>query len=171
MARQRRRSFEIETLEGKLLLSTAHAAVPAAVQAPAPSPPTLHGKPLALHGVMAASAFKVSPIVSNAEPVQISLAGTAGALGAVTGTLTEEVDEQVEEVTRGTLVLQNARGTLTLDFVRPDVMENLTEPYNEGFVVSYKIAAGTGAYAGATGSGTLDVSPDIGDFDIHVALR
>jgi hypothetical protein len=166
--RERRRAFplQIESLEGKLLLSTAH---PAA--APPLVPPTVHGQPLSLAGTLTASAYKVLPVVTaNDQPVKISLLGTVGSLGQVSGTMTEQIDQSVEVVARGTLILQNAKGSIALNFSHGVLMQNLTEPYNEGFVVEYRIAGGTGAYAGATGSGVLDVAPDIGDFDLRAAI-
>jgi hypothetical protein len=165
MARERPRPLRVETLEGKLLLSTVHAARPAAV-----GPPMVHGQPLSLAGTMVASAYQVLPAKSMARPVKISLAGSVASMGRVTATLTEQIDEQVEAVAHGDLVLQGARGSLTLNFDHVDVLQNLTTPYNSGFIVTYTVTSGTGAYAGATGSGTLLVRPDIGDFDLRVGL-
>lgn len=165
MARARSRPLRIETLEGKLLLSTVHAAKP-----PVVGPPMVHGEPLSLAGTMVASAYQILPAKAMARPVKISLAGSVGSMGRVTATLTEQIDEQVETVARGDLFLQGAKGTLTLNFSQVDVIQNLTKLYNSGYVVTYTVTSGTGAYAGATGSGTLLVRPDIGDFDLRVGL-
>ncbi len=167
MARERRRPLGIETLEGKLLLST----VPAAKAAVAAPPPSIHGKPLALGGVMTAAIYNVGRINAMARTVRIALAGSVGAMGPVEGLLTEQINESLEVVSQGNLTLENSRGSINLHFTHVNVIKNLTTPYNSGFVVDYTITNSTGAFAGATGSGILDVEPDIGDFDMHVTLR
>jgi hypothetical protein len=167
MSRVRRRVFQCEPLEGRQLLSTAHA-----VAAPArPAAAVAHGKPLALDDVMAASAYAVKNDNGSSEDAVISLAGQAGSMGQVTGTLTEGIDETIETIARANLVLKNSRGTVTLTLSRFDVLQNLTRAYNSGFVAKYVVTSGTGAFAGATGSGTIQVTPDIGDFDMHVTLH
>jgi hypothetical protein len=152
MSRDRRRPLRFESLEGKQLLSAAAPALP-------------------LGGTLAASAYQVTGNNGTTETARIGLAGRAGSMGNVVGLLTEGIDESVEVVARANLVLANASGSVTLTLNREVIMQNLTMPYNMGFTADYTITSATGAYRHDVGGhGTIAVSPDVGDFDMHVTL-
>jgi hypothetical protein len=156
MSRNRRRTPRLEPLEGKQLLSTAHAHVTVH------KPPAVHPASPPLIGALVASTHTTVQDAVLAQTVTMPFSGSAGAMGRVRAVLTEDIDQSAEAVAKGNLVLTNGSGTITLSFGRVNVLQNLTMPYNSQFLANYTVTAATGAYAGkAGGTGVLQVTEDV----------
>ena len=165
MSRNRRWTPRLEPLEGKQLLSTAHA------HPPVPKPPVVHPTSLPLDGALVASTHTTIQNTTLTQTVTMPFDGAAGSMGRVQGVLTEDINESAEAVAKGNLVLKNGAGTVTLSFAQVNVLQNLTVPYNSQFLVNYKVTAATGAYAGKTGgTGVLEVTEDVGGPDFHLKI-
>ncbi len=143
------RALRLEALEGRVLLSTAH---PKAAH-PVKTPLTLVGT---LNVDDKASQAIANPDGSTTTTVPV--AGTLGALGKVQGVWNENMDSYGDATGPDVLRLHNASGTLVLSF--PNVNPGKARPFGPGTVAfqhKQKLAAGTGAYANASESGTIKV--------------
>ena len=159
MSRNRRRTPRLESLEGKQLLSTA--AHPAVAKPPVVHP-VAHPASPPLNGELFGATHSTVLDTTLTETVTMPFSGTAGSLGQVQGVLTEHINESAEVVARGNLVFKNGAGSVTLSFVKVDVLQNLTMPYNSQFLANYTVTAATGAYAGkASGTGVLELTEDV----------
>jgi hypothetical protein len=107
---------------------------------------------LALQGAIAGTYTTVPTIPDTGMTQQLDGAGNVKPLGAVTAMGTIHMPGFIREGrATGTLTLTNAHGSVTLQ---------LTGPLQPGFspppsTFHYQIVSGTGAYAGATGKGTI----------------
>jgi hypothetical protein len=156
MSRNRRRTPRLEPLEGKQLLSTAHA------HPPVHKPPVVHPTSPPLKGALVSATHSTVRNTTLTETVTMPFSGTAGSMGPVQGVLTEIINESAEVVSQGNLVLTNGAGSVTLTFGSVDVLQNLTMPYNSQFLTNYKVTAATGAYAGkVSGTGVLEVTENV----------
>ena len=156
MSRDRRRTPLLEPLEGKQLLSTAHAHVNVV------KPPVVHPTTLPLTGSLVAATQTTVQTTTLTATVTMPFTGSAGSLGQVQGVLTEDINQSAEVVARGNVVLKNGAGSVTLSFTRVNVLQNLTMPYNSQFLANYTVTAATGAYAGkASGTGVLELTEDV----------
>jgi hypothetical protein len=151
MVRESRRARpEVVTLEGRTLLSrvAAHAAVPAQVSKPRP-----HHQ-VELYGTTANTV-----VLLPSKVVQITGSGKFGGMGPVT--LTSSTDARSEKsllqtpwLLHADAVLTNAQGTVSVR-VTPGTLG--LDPYAQPVHLQYTITGGTGAYAGAVGTGLVDL--------------
>ena len=154
--RQLRTVLRIEELESRIALSSynpalvATAAPSAEYQAAAPpSQPSQH-----LHGHLQGSYTIVPSIPDTGRHYDLSGSGSIHGLGQVTATgeLHSTGFIQNGQAT-GTLTLQNANGTVTLQLVGPSQPGFAPLPNH----FHYTIVSATGADTGMHGSGTIDL--------------
>ena len=147
MSRDRRRSPQLESLEGKQLLSTAHFDHIVAHAAP----------PLVLNGTMKGSLSTFLDTPGPPETMSEVFTGRARSMGAVRVALYDQIDSTTGSLLGGQVVLTNPRGSVHLTFGPQSVVSNQTVGNFSTQVVQYTVAQGTGIYAGATGTGTFTV--------------
>lgn len=142
MTRHRARSFRLESLEGKQLLSTLH---PAHVATSKPSPVVLDGTLKAPDNGSGVSGLFSGDIKSLGR-VDADTIGNANFVEGPQRTATEFV--------------VTVKGSVTLSYGPKFVSEKVT-PTVEITRYRYKVVSGTGAYTGASGTGTFTGSaPD-----------
>jgi hypothetical protein len=142
MARHRARSFQLETLEGKQLLSALHAAHPAASR-PAP---------LVLDGTLKALGYPgtLSVFTGEIKSLGRTQASTIGDFTFVDGPRSTATE----------FVVSGAKGSVTLSYGPKMVSEKVT-PTVETTKYHFTVVSGTGAYTGASGTGTFTgAAPD-----------
>ncbi len=142
MTRHRARSFQLESLEGKQLLSTLHPAHNATSKPP-------H---LVLNGTL--KAFENQSGVSGYSGEIKSLgnvhANTIGNINFVDGPQPTATD----------FVVTGAKGSVTLSY-GPNLVSEKVTPTVETTRYRYTVVSGTGAYTGASGTGTFTgTAPD-----------
>lgn len=145
MDRVRRRSPRLETLEGRQLLARAHFDH---IIARATPPPVLNGT---FQGMT--STYLDTP--GPPETLSEVFSGRTRALGAVHATVSDQMDPKTGALLGGQVQMSNARGSVRLVFGPGDVVSQQFVGTLSTQVVRYTVAAGTGTYAGATGSGTI----------------
>jgi hypothetical protein len=153
----RERSLCFDALEERELLSRAHIAAHARPAAAATTL-VLNGT-LTVDNKAATTTMDESGDTMTATPV----AGQLGSLGEVHGTWNEAADEYGDYMGPDTIQLRNASGSITIAF-----NEQKTGPRHRvtGGGVEYGVpllaSGGTGAYAGARASGTLELTTNSG---------
>ena len=140
MARDRRRSPRLESLEGRQLLAAriAHAARPPA--------------PLVLNGTFNG---QVSSYLDTPGPPEIMsevFSGRTRSTGAAKAVIYDIIDPTTGALLGGQVALSNARGSIHLVFGPSDVVSTQMVGTLTTQVLHYTVASGTGAYAGV-GSG------------------
>jgi len=150
MSQRRRQAPQLETLEGKMLLSTAHpaaaklAAARLAAATPAPVPQ------FTLAGTLQVPTNSIVTFTQNGENMgSFKVRGKLGTMGQVTGTFVAILDGTSQYMSAGGLVLTGRHGTVTLA-MSSDPKDTTSYDFN--------IFAGTGAYATASGSGKMSTS-------------
>jgi hypothetical protein len=142
MARPRARIFEVESLEGKQLLSTMHV-----THSTAPKPLTL-----VLDGDLKEPVQQVvfSNGVNHSEE---RLSGSVKSMGAVQGTLILDYIPNTDRVKDAKLILTNSKGSVTLGYGKNALISQ--SDLVTKFIARYRfvVQSGTGAYAGASGAG------------------
>jgi hypothetical protein len=145
-------ALQFEPLEGRRLLSGAHAAHDRARAAEA--------GPLSISGTLTVN-NKQTVTTSNYDysyTTQVPVSGTLVGIGKVHGYWVESTDASGDLATPDTISLKSAQGSFTIGFSNSDS----APAHKEGGTVYYqhaqKLIDGTGAYAGATESGTIDVN-------------
>jgi hypothetical protein len=131
MTRHRARSFQLESLEGKQLLSTLH--------------PAHH------------ASSKPAPLVLNGTLKEIegqNVSGYSGELKSL-GQVVANVDPPTGKSSATNIVVTGANGSVTLNW---DTSLSLLEVGRNSEISAfpYTIVSGTGAYTGAKGSGVLE---------------
>jgi hypothetical protein len=135
MTRNRARSFQLESLEGKQLLSMLHPAHHATSNpAPLVLDGTLRAPESALYGTFSGD-------IKSLGHVHASTIGSFGFLDGPQATATE-------------FVVEGAKGSVTLSYGPKFVSEKVT-PTVEITRYHYTVVSGTGAYTGASGTGTF----------------
>lgn len=145
MSQIRRKAPQVESLEGKQLLTAMHVAAlrfEARAQAAhvAPAPVSLQGElqmPIA-----SISTFKIGP--QNLG--MFRLHGRLGTMGRVNGTFVAALDANKQYMSSGEMVLSNGRGKVTLAMTSDPA--NIT-------AYDYTVVSGTRAFAGASGAGKM----------------
>jgi hypothetical protein len=150
MARPHARMFEVESLEGKQLLSTMHVAHHTARQPPA----------LVLNGDLKDPTGKV---VYNSDMSQSTenLSGRVKSMGVVTGSVLN-YDPYTPKLNDPTIVLTNSKGSVTLGIDQNDTISQTDTGTKTVTKLHYSVESGTGAYAGASGAGVFTLT-QVGD--------
>jgi hypothetical protein len=135
--------FEVESFEGKQLLSTMHVTHHARPKAP---PPVLDGGDLkdpVQHLVY-------SNDVSHSEE---QFSGRVKSMGAVHGNLILDDIPNTNQLNYAKIVLTNSKGSVTLGYGENAVISQ--SDLVTKFITRYRftVQSGTGAYAGASGAG------------------
>jgi hypothetical protein len=155
MARPRARMPEVESLEGKQLLSTMHVTHPAA-RKPAP---------LVLDGDLKDPVDNVA-YNSDSSHSEEQFSGKVKSMGAVQGTIVN-YQPYTPPLNDPKIVLTNSRGSVTLVFgensriSQSDIVTKVVTRFR------FTVQSGTGAYAGASGAGVFTETIDTGN--IHSA--
>jgi hypothetical protein len=136
--------FQVESLEGKQLLSAMHAAHHAAPNAPA----------LVLDGDL-----KDKNTANDAE----QFSGHVKGMGAVRGTVMVNYTGP-NSPTDAEVVLTNSRGSVTLVAGPNDVLSVADNANNQVNTYRFTVQSGTGAYARASGAGTFTWTVDTADW-------
>ena len=141
MARPRARKFEVESLEGKHLLSTMHVAnhlLPTMHVANHPKTPA----PLVLTG-------------SLKELDVDKFSGRLASMGEVHATLFDVYLFDSDPHTDGKIVLANSKGSVTLGLDQSHIISLSNTLAKSVARVPFHVQSGTGAYAGASGTGVF----------------
>lgn len=159
MRRDRRPTLRIEALEGRSLLSTF-----AAHRAPRPQALVASG-PLQLEG-------DLEGFPNPGEGAgQSRLKGAVGPLGQVSATLSAPVDPGTGQLLGAEVVLKGRRGTIRLSSATEDFVSDLPGEHYSQAIARYRVRSGTGAYAGASGSGTLVIRTLFPDGHVLLGLH
>ena len=133
MTRRRARSFQLESLEGKQLLSTLH--------------PAHHAR------------SKPAPLVLNGTLKELEgqdVSGYSGELKSL-GEVVANVDPQTGKSSATEIVITGAKGSVTLSW-DANLMSDGVGRNSQILEFPYTVVSGTGAYTGAKGSGVLEES-------------
>ena len=143
MARPRARMFEVESLEGKQLLSTMHV-----THHTAPKPP-----PLVLDGDLKDSSGNVvySSDMSQSEE---QFSGRVKSMGVVNGTILN-YNPYTSPLNDPKIVLTNSRGSVTLVFGENDLLSQSDSGTKTMTRFRFTVQSGTGGFAGASGAGVF----------------
>ena len=133
MTRHRARSFQLESLESKQLLSTLH---PAHHARSRPAPLVLNGTLKELEGQ--------------------NVSGYSGELKSL-GPVVANVDSQTGNPSATKIVVTGANGSITLSY-NANFMSDQVGRNTQILAFPYTVVSGTGAYTGAKGSGLLEES-------------
>lgn len=143
MIRTRRGALQVESLEGKVLLTTAH---PAAARAAAA---LVAPQAFSLAGTLKMPAASVVTFTLGSQNMgSFKLSGKVGTMGQVNGKFVAVLDGN-NNMTAGVLVLSNRKGSVTM---------SMSTDAADQTAYDYKVTAGTGAFAAASGSGKLATS-------------
>ncbi len=141
MARPHARMLEVESLEGKQLLSTMHV-----THHTAPQPPAL-----VLDGDLK---DPTGDFVYTSGMIQITekYSGRAKGMGVVTGSLLN-FEPYTPPLNNPEIVLTNSKGSVTLGIDQNDKISQTDTGTKTVTKLHYTVESGTGAYAGASGAG------------------
>jgi hypothetical protein len=144
MSRSRRGALQVEPLEGKVLLSTAHASALAAARAA-----QVAAQPFSIAGTLKMPTTSVVTFqVSGQTMGSFKLSGKLGTMGQVNGKFVALLDAN-NNMTSGVLVLTARKGTVTLS-MSPDTTDETA--------YDYTVSSGTGIFAAASGSGKMSTA-------------
>ncbi len=156
MLKTHRRSLQFDSLEGKVLLSTAMADPAVAVHHSAAKPFVLNGS---VQGLPAGSFGS-----QGLEVTSFPLSGHLGSMGKVTGSflLSDKIvgRGKLPDLSNSLLVVTDQKGSLLLG-IKPST----THRY------SFQIIAVTTNYTSVSGSGFLTVSPSPTTFNLVITLH
>jgi hypothetical protein len=152
-------SLRFEALESRELLSTAHAAVAHAARAHAR--PAAVGAPLVLDGTLTVDnrAATTNQNLDGGYTTSAPVSGQFGGLGQVHGVWYESTDSYGDYQGPDTITLHDAQGAFTVEFNdgTPGPAHS-TGHHTVYYQHAQHVASGSGAYAGATESGTIDLN-------------
>jgi hypothetical protein len=152
------RPLRFEALESRELLSRAHAA---AHHGRAHARPAEVGAPLVLGGTLTVDnrATSANQNLDGGYTNSVPVSGQLGGLGQVRGVWYESTDSFGDYLGPDTITLHGAQGSLTITF--NNGTSGPAHP-NGQHTVYYQhaqhVASGSGAYAGATESGSIDLN-------------
>ncbi len=152
MGRDRRQSPRLEALEGKQLLSAArfdHIVASAA--------------PLVMNGTLKGVVSSFTDLAGPPETMMEMFTGRTRSMGRVTAIVTDQIDT-AGHLLGGTVVLANARGSVTLGFGPGSTISSQEVGTITDQVVRYSVVSGTGAYARASGAGTFTALQNSGTY-------
>jgi hypothetical protein len=146
-------SLRFEVLEPRRLLARVHVTVAHPASAMDVVPLVLNGS-LAVDDRAAITSMNVDGSTTTSVPV----AGRLGTVGEVRGVWNESVDTYGNHDGPDVLRLQNSKGTLVITFNNENPGKaTFLAPGNVYFPHTQRLFAGTGAYAHALESGTIEV--------------
>jgi len=156
MLKTHRRSLQFDSLEGKVLLSTALADPAATVHRSTAQPFVLNGSVQGLPtGKFGTKGLEVSTF---------PIAGRLGSMGKVTGffLLSDKLvtPGAMPDLTNSLLVLTNSKGSLLLG-IRPSTMHRY----------SFQIVGVTTSYVSVSGSGFVTISPSPTSFNLVITFH
>jgi hypothetical protein len=151
-------SLRFETLEGRQLLSTAHVAAAHAAHAAraVAAPPVLNGT---LTMDNNPDAISTTTNADGSTTTSVPVAGQLGTLGKVRGIWNETVDEFGDYEEPDELILRDSKGALGVAF-----NDQNSQPVHAkargaiSYEHSQRVLGGSGAYARATESGSIEVT-------------
>lgn len=155
--RRRSRPLRFDALEGKLLLSTASRPRPAATT----SSLILDGQYKVTSPDLSRGEGLVGDLPGDAPiTVRLPVTGRGRSMGPVVGQIVETIDAKSMSAT-AEMVLTNAKGSVRLTFSldHPTLIRSGGRPV--GTRVRFVVASGDGAYARASGAGTITAA--VGD--------
>lgn len=148
----RRQTPKLESLEGKLLLSTAHPAASArqAALAARQQAALASAQSFTLDGSVQVPTTSIVTFTQNGEHMgSFKVHGKLGTMGQVTGTFVAILDSTNAAMTAGGMVLNGRHGTVTLA---------MTSDPTDSTSYDFNIYSGTGSYTHASGSGKMSTS-------------
>ncbi len=150
MARPRARMFQVESLEGKRLLSAMHVTHHTAAHSPA----------LVLDGDLKDPSGN---IVYNSDMSQSTenFSGSVKSMGTVTGAVLN-FDPYTTPLNNPQIVLTNPQGSVTLSIDQNHMISQKDAGTKTVTRMHYTVESGTGAYAGAAGTGVF-TETQVGD--------
>jgi hypothetical protein len=149
---RRVRSFRVEALEPRKLLTKAHAV---AVH-PAPAAPLVLNGTLLVDTNPKATTTKVNPDSGSTTSVRVT--GTLGALGAVQGVWNETVDVNGNSEGADVLRLRNAAGSVIVAFNDTGTARAMPAGHGaESAMYAQNLFNATGAYAGTAEKGSIQL--------------
>lgn len=154
MSQNRKGSPTFDALEGKLLLSTLSTTVAARkaaiAEVQAASATAAASKAFSLEGTLRMPVNTLATFqLSGQNYGTFKLQGKLASVGQVKGQLVAALDANYQTMSTGAVTLSNGRGSVTLGLT-PDPVDITS--------YAYKVTAGTGAFANATGSGKLSTA-------------
>jgi hypothetical protein len=146
MARPHARMFQVESLEAKQLLSTTHVTHHTAAQPPA----------LVLDGDLK---DPTGNIIYNSDMSQSTenFSGRVKGMGVVTGSVLN-FDPYTTPLNDPNILLTNSKGSVALGIDQNDVISKRDTGNKTVTKLHYTVESGTGAYAGASGTGVFTES-------------
>jgi hypothetical protein len=152
-------SLHFEALETSELLSGAHPA--AAHAARIQAKPAVAATPLVVDGTLTVNnhAALSNENLDGGTTTSVPLTGQLGALGKVSGVWYESTDAYGDYLGPDTITIHDSQGTFTLAFSdATSGPAHRTGKHSVYYEHGLQIEGGTGAHAGDTGSGTLDLN-------------
>lgn len=153
----RAHSLQFEALEGRELLSGAHAA---AHRARAHAAPAIAGAPLVLDGTLTVNnrAASTDTNLNGGYTTSVPVSGQLNGLGQVRGVWYESTDAYGQYTGPDTITLRDAQGGFTIGFSNASP----GPAHKNGHTVYYQHAqhtiSGSGAYAGSTEIGSINLN-------------
>jgi hypothetical protein len=147
------RCLGFETLEARMLLSRGHALAHARA--------AVIATPLQLNGTLAvdAQAAILNMNVDGSTTSETPVAGQLGSLGEVHGTWYESFDEYGDYLGPDTVSLHNSKGTIVIAFNdQKQVRTHKTAHGPISYVYAQRVQGGSGAYAHAAETGTIELT-------------
>jgi hypothetical protein len=162
MPRRHARMFEVESLEGKQLLSTMHV-----THQRVPHPPAL-----VLDGDVKNPTGNIVYTSGMSQSTE-NFSGRVKGMGVVTGSLLN-FDPYTPPLNGPKIVLANSKGSVTLGIDQNDMISQTDTGTRTVTKLHYTVESGTGAYAGASGAGVFTETqvgngwgPESDDLKLH----
>jgi hypothetical protein len=148
----------VESLEGKLLLSTARASVRQAPQ-------------VAIDGTYKSSVNTLSSTGTTIVTITQPFSGQSRGLGRANGTLVEKGNTSTGEVLESGFLISAPKGTIHLVFDKNSLVSHKVTKTTSTEVLKYSVDYGTGAYTTAKGAGTLNLTYTIKTGDVKLTVK
>ncbi len=146
MSRQRRRPLELESLEGKMLLSTVQ-----------PTTATVKSSQI-LDGTFTSNVKSVRTTGTTNPTITQIFKGKSAAFGKASGVVIENVDSTSNTISSAGFVIQNKYGSIHLNFSSDGLISHKSNKRMSSEVLAYTVDGGTDSFASATGTGTFTMT-------------
>jgi hypothetical protein len=156
---RRAHSLRFEILESRALLSGAHAARAHAARAHAR--PAAVGAPLVLDGTLTAAnhAASTNMDMGGGYTTSVPVSGQLSGLGQVHGVWSESTDAYGHYQGPDTVTLHGSQGSFTIAFSNANPgPAHRTGPHSVYYRHAQRLSSGSGTYARAKESGTIDLN-------------